>query len=324
MVEKLEDLGFDNSILTDNLVYIFNKKNSKGKELDPYKIKNDFYNDFYAFFSTIDLNDRQKKKIELFKKVVIDKSEINLETEINCLTKANKDKIMNLKEKKELNQESLEKVLGDELLKVLESKGNEKHDDYTKYRKMFTRYRPSVYDKKTFKLEEIPEYKLYYTRDIKKLQKAAEAAESCLTEEDIKSHVQDPGIIYLVLEKDGKVSGYERFMLTFTHKLEPVLAIDTMEIGNKDWENNKDALKVMGLVAAQFCLDLNAKYAIINDDGRVKYGPKQAFGNQEMKVKLKKFGKNYEYCYGFYNLSNEEFQEYSGVYVLMQNWKIKK
>lgn len=101
----------------------------------------------------------------------------------------------------------------------------------------------------------------------------------------------------------------------------PALAVDTIEIGRKAFEVHQDAIRAMGLAVVWLGLDAHVKY-VLGDDARVKFGPRQAFGNKSMKIKLNKQG--ITTLGGSYTF---KFDTATGLYegepfVLMQNWQV--
>lgn len=83
---------------------------------------------------------------------------------------------------------------------------------------------------------------------------------------------------------------------------------------------HEDAIRAMGLAVVQLGLDAHVKY-VLGEDARVKFGPRQAFGNKSMKIKLQKQGLKSDYKYTL------KYDATTGLYegepfVLMQNWQV--
>lgn len=182
-------------------------------------------------------------------------------------------------------------------------------------KRVMSRYNPSFYDPKSFGIRDPPEYVISVCDKKRELSRAVKIADACLSWKEVRNSIDDEGTINLVLRKDGEIAGYERIFLMTTKKGEPVLGIDNLEVGRKNFNKHTDSIKAMGLAAIQLGLDCNAKY-VIGEDARVKYGPRQAYGNKEKKVRLTQI--NIPSMSPHYRIR----QDHTGtVYVLMENWR---
>jgi len=209
---------------------------------------------------------------------------------------------------------SLRNIFSDELIFILMSSSVPKTKVVT-YTSILTRYNPSVYDPKNFGITDLQEYEISVCRKKTELGKAVKNSGACLNRNQIKESIDDEGTVNLVLRKDGETIGYARAFLMVSDKDEPVLAFDNFETGRKDFERHTDSIKAMGLAGIQLGLDSNIKY-VVGDDARVKYGPKQAYGNKEKKIQLKQI--NPEPISPHYRIK----AECKGtVQVLMENWR---
>jgi hypothetical protein len=183
------------------------------------------------------------------------------------------------------------------------------------YTSILTRYNPSVYDPKNFGITDLPEYEIAVCRRKTELSQAVKNSGACLNWNQVRASIDDEGTVSLVLRRDGETIGYARAFLMVSDKDEPVLAFDNFETGRKDFERHTDSIKAMGLAGIQLGLDSNMKY-VVGEDSRVRYGPKQAYGNKEKKIQLKQI--NPEPISPHYRIN----AEHKGtVQVLMENWK---
>jgi hypothetical protein len=174
-----------------------------------------------------------------------------------------------------------------------------------------------------------PKYTFKLSRCKKTLGSAITNAQACLTSGDINVFSSDPATLNLIAYGDSyttqnKPIGYTRLFISKENRGEPSLAIDTMEVGNKEFSNHWDWVRTMSLAIMQLGIDLGVKY-IFGSDSRVKYGPRQAFGNlYRDPARLYKLGETTHqgwggrgtYCYGFNNTHKWEGK----TSVLFKNW----
>ena len=118
------------------------------------------------------------------------------------------------------------------------------------------------------------------SRDPKLISEAATESGGCINYDIIKAHTSERGTFYLVAFDKDKPIGYSRlFMTKKAEDSQPILAIDTMEVGHKQFTENTDKVRAMGLAINQLCLDANVQTAI-GIDARVKYGYSDGFKNK--------------------------------------------
>ncbi len=226
-------------------------------------------------------------------------------------------------------------IIFSELIKILETAGPEHRDTYESCKIFWERYDPTQYllenikslsEGHVTKRDLKKEYKFRVSKDPQVLCRAAINADSCLKDKmDMNQwYSSDPGTINLIVEAREKIQGYVRCFLMKTKKNESVLAIDTLEIGHKDFLKYNDYVRAMGLATIQLGRDLGVKY-IVGTEGRLKFGMQQGFRNKKMKTKLQKLGEvNYEgksyrpYSFEFNKTTGEWEGEVSVVY---QSWK---
>jgi hypothetical protein len=161
------------------------------------------------------------------------------------------------------------------------------------------------------------------------LAKAITNAGACLKDGDIDSFTEDPGTLNLIAynSKEEPI-GYTRFVLTKENKGEATLGMDTIEVGHKHFNSYWDWMRTTGLASMQLGLDMGAKY-VVGDDGRVAYGPRQAFGNYYRDpTKLYKIGETDYKSWGgrgLYSFHFDKHRSCSGkTSILFRNWNNSK
>jgi len=172
-------------------------------------------------------------------------------------------------------------------------------------------------------------YTIKIASDYKLVRKAAMATNgSCLRDylaSEFKHWMTDPGTIYLVGSVNGKIKGYTRLFLLRRHdkdsgKTIPVVGIDTIEPPRKDFHQYQGFVSAMGLAAIQLAMDMNAS-EIIGEDGRIKFGIRQAYSNTQREYELSKIGRVNgirQYCFEVHTRSRD-----ITAHLLMKNWKYK-
>jgi len=181
------------------------------------------------------------------------------------------------------------------------------------YKRLLSKYNPSIYDPKNFGIGGPPEYLISIGHRKRELKEAVKTADACLTWRQVKYAIEDEGTINMVLRRDREISGYERMFLMTTREGEPVLAIDNLEVERKNFDKHTDSIKAMALGAIQLGLGCNVKY-VVGEDARVKYGPRQAYGNKSKEVHLTQI--NIPSMAPHYRIRQEHI---GTVYVLMEN-----
>lgn len=163
-------------------------------------------------------------------------------------------------------------------------------------------------------------YELEVSRDPKKVKESAMATNSsCISNYslgDFRRWVSDPGTIFLIAKQNGRFKGYVRNFLMKDQDDNLVLAVDTMEPPGKRFQEYIGLVNAMGLATVQLGLDIGARYIVANDS-RIRYGPREAFGNKEKRMKLKKIGKKGDIITYRFNASGGEHCPH----VLMENWR---
>ncbi|MDP2908968.1 MAG: hypothetical protein Q8N77_04140 [Nanoarchaeota archaeon] len=316
--------GLNVSALVDGRKYLIGKTSEKDV-VDPLKIRQECLNDYVAYCENkIDSNNpKELKKLEFAKRVLGNDLGLVLNDYLGFLYKNTRK---NLKDKVSVQDlcRPLKEIPGKEEVKgVLEEAVVEEFSTFLQSVKsderkeslelVLKKYKPGVYSK----LAASGFYELEISRSPQRVKQAARATGSCIMDKrlsDFKNELLDPGVVYFIAKKNGRVKGYSRMFLMVNSKNQPVLAVDTMEPPEKEFEENKDLISAMALASVQLGLDVGAKY-VVSNDSRIVYGPKEAFGKTERKMKLKKLGKEAQNVYCFDN-------DYEGSpYVLMHNWK---
>jgi len=217
-----------------------------------------------------------------------------------------------------------------ELIKTLEAAGKEHAKKFNDFKTVWERYNPREYDlslreneKKQFS------YRFSITKNPDEWNKAASKASSCLWGDKLLRTfyvANDLGTINLLAYKENEIQGYLRmFLMNRTKEDETVLALDSLEVPHKEFSRHKDLVRAMGLAAVQLGLDANFKY-VFGADSRVRYGPRQAFGNKYAEIRLKKLGliinkdeQHYRHCFHFDSVKGECKRKAA---VLMHNWRV--
>ncbi len=220
-------------------------------------------------------------------------------------------------------------MIASEMIKILETAGKEHSEVYNAYKIFWERYVPYEFDLtfiyalsdgkvSTNKLQN--KYTFAVRKSEKPLDNAVTDSLSCLEDADIKIFTEDEGTVNLIEygeNLDGKNNqpiGYVRFFLMKTNKGDSALCLDTLEIGDKKFQEYNDHVRAMGLAAIQLMLDSNVKY-LLGEDARVAHGLRQGFGDKYMKTKLQKLGTRMI-------LANDQIRgPYSYMYDALGNWK---
>lgn len=224
-----------------------------------------------------------------------------------------------------------------ELLSIMETAGKDNQQVYTDFSTVWNRFKPQIYDLSTTEFRNEfrhvfnngglkSQYRFSVTRDPDLLFRAVKNSGACLNEKGVKTFVGDKGTVNLCAYHGNNLIGYIRFFLMKANDNKLALALDTLEVGGKEFDNNIDTVRAMGLASIQFGLDANVKY-ILGGEGRVSCGLRQAFGNRYMKTNLKKLGltnfgrhsRNGPYSYRFDSSTGEYKSKTS---LLMLNWRI--
>jgi hypothetical protein len=184
-----------------------------------------------------------------------------------------------------------------------------------------TKYSAEVYQKDLRK-----EYSFRCNSDEKTLETAVKSSGACLEPEDISLYTWDPGTLNLIGYRGEYPIGYTRLFLTEDGEGKSALALDTMEVGHKEFEKHWDWMRAMGLATMQLGLDLGVKY-IFGGDSRVKYGPRQAFGDvYKNKTRLRKIGEEEIERWGITGTMEFDFSKAYPIWegktsILFRNWR---
>jgi len=180
-------------------------------------------------------------------------------------------------------------------------------------------------DQGEFPTELLPAYIFSVERNMSRLEEAAQKSRSCMHGQDIVGFLNDPGSVNFVQLVDGRPDGYGRILyMTDKDTGKPVFAVDTYEVGHKQFLKRNDRLRAMGLATIQLALDSGVQ-DLIGKDKRVSYGLRQAFGNKQQKYNLKKHGilntqgQHSFFCYKDYNHQGEIDGQKSAM--LFHNWR---
>jgi hypothetical protein len=173
------------------------------------------------------------------------------------------------------------------------------------------------------------QYSFQLSRNKRTLAKAINISGACLGDRDIEVFTEDPGTLNLIAyNSQEEPIGYTRYLLSKENKGEATLAIDTMEVGHKMFNSHWDWMRAMSLATIQLGLDTGIKY-VVGNDGRVVYGPRQAFGNlYRNETKLSKIGESMYRSWGgrgTYCFNSSDKRDWSGkTSILFRNWNNSK
>jgi len=223
----------------------------------------------------------------------------------------------------------------DELSLLVSAKSNGKSvpDAITRMREVVEKFKPGEYtDVFECDSNKGKRYTIKITSDHNLVKRAAMSTnESCIRRElasQFKEWVSDPGTIYLVGYQNGRLRGYTRLFLMnkqdrASGSTTPLLALDTIEPPRKDFHKYQGFVNAMGLAALQLSLDINAS-EFIGEDGRIKFGIRQAYSNTQKDYTLRKLGRTSNlrtYCFSIFD-SGKAGIEYSA-HLIMKNWRYK-
>ncbi len=348
---EVRDLGLNTDILIEGKTYTIGTK-KEGNTINPRKIKEAAIADYLWYCESVvdPSNPKEQKKLAFAKGVLRGDAFLPIYDNLGNLYKPTREKLKsgfgNKLKKGETPEHIqdpqertlLEDVAQEELRILLRGKKIGKKNDSLEL--VLAKYKPEIYEENLnhtsfYMLDSITDfiakikskiqgntYEIEFTRDPVKVKKAAEAtvlndSGSCINHESLDTFARwtsDTGTLFLVGKQNGVLKGYARMYITKNEKEEPVLFVDTIEPPRKDFEEHKGFVNAMSLAAVQLGLDIGVK-CVVGNDGRIKYGPKQAFGSTERKMTLEKVGRGDYQPYTF--LDKKE----TTPYVLMQNWR---
>ena len=134
-------------------------------------------------------------------------------------------------------------------------------------------------------------YAVEHLTEVDEMLEAGEASGSCIggSEHCFQQYADDEYSMISEIRKDGESLGYLRNFLMEDEDGNEFLAMDTVELDHKNFDQNRDAVKAAGMASIQMMYDLDADY-LVGSDARVKYGVRQAYGNTEKSVRGQKLG----------------------------------
>lgn len=179
------------------------------------------------------------------------------------------------------------------------------------YQDFFHRFRPEKYQER---LEDDTEYTVHTVLGRNKLTEAAYTLGTChvdyggdrenpvtdnLLKEIQMMHHRDPYTFVHAIGKDDELAGYVRSFLMEDSGGDEFLAIDTVEARNvhgiemknieKSMEDKDDVIAAGTLAAIAHGERLGADY-VAGRDARVKFGPRQGYGNTSKDIEYSKIG----------------------------------
>ncbi|MFH1065169.1 MAG: hypothetical protein V1734_01545 [Nanoarchaeota archaeon] len=286
--------------------------------INPDSIRDGFAKYFAAYCGKIAGSEKEQKKIRLIMKILGNDEDIVIDEHMSSLSKSTRQSLdekvgrIMLKGKfgslSDAEKQAIRREMPNEMRIFLQSKP--KNDKTKALGLVAEKFHPEGYNIES-------QYVFRLTKNAEELQAATIAAGSCIRKREWEYYaadLSDNGSVYLTAFHNKEIKGYARMFIMKNDKEEPVLAIDTIEPPKQDFEGSKDLIKAMCLASVQLGMDIGAKYIVCND-ARINYGPKEAFGNTERKMKLTKIGRKDT---TYYKMRHD----YTGdVYVLMQNWR---
>ncbi|MDD4877793.1 MAG: hypothetical protein PHO02_02020 [Candidatus Nanoarchaeia archaeon] len=306
-------MGFDISAIAIKEYAVGGEKGIK-----PELMRDEFALSFAEYCEKTVSSEKEQKKVQLIKRVLDNDGSLVMDEYMGAISKATRQRLdekigrimlknrfgsLSGDEKREIKKEMI-----NEMKIMLQSKP--KNPKTKSLELVAEKFHPEEY-----RIE--GEYLFRLTKNAEEMQAATKAAESCIRKRGIEFYskdLSDRGAICLTAFHNNEIKGYVRMFLMGNDKNEPVLAIDTIEPPKQNFDGSKDLIKAMCLAAIELGMDIGAKQVVCND-ARINYGPKEAFGNTERKVKLMKLGRKDT---TYYKMRHE----YSGdVFVLMQNWR---
>ncbi|MEF8880606.1 MAG: hypothetical protein V5A72_02130, partial [Candidatus Nanohaloarchaea archaeon] len=115
---------------------------------------------------------------------------------------------------------------------------------------------------------------------------------------------RDPGTIYHAIGKDRDLHGYVRSFILEDFDGKNFAGIDTVEVPKSggleveqvagDFEERSDVISAGVLGAAAMFISLGLDY-VAGKEGRIKYGPRDAFGNTRKPIEYRKLGDTVPY-----------------------------
>ena len=328
----LKKVSIEIDTLKEEREYVFGGSHENCITLNPFQIRKKCIDDYIAYFEENAETEKDKKKAELARKVFSEDAGLIINEYMPFISKNTKIRI-----RQELGKAAekeyapagngLERILFDVRKKkieeiILEEIGiGLQQKPMTEKRKalelVLKKFHPEVYLAPPAPKGEFG-YVISATKNAEEVKNAAIATgSSCIRNDPISKFSRDAsdyGLIFLVGRDNEGLKGYARMYLMRNENEELVLGIDTIEPPGKDFVRYIGLVHAFSLAAIQLSLEIGAKY-VVSRDPRIKYGPREAFGNTERNMKLNKIGKrDVTRCHMPHNHSGD-------VFVLMQNWR---
>jgi hypothetical protein len=189
----------------------------------------------------------------------------------------------------------------EEMLQTLYGQALNRDEEFKREVESFERVLKN-YDMEPYReiVENDHEYEVEHLTEQDEMLRAADASGSCIEDIDryFAKYAEDEYSMISEVRKDGESMGYIRNFLMEDDSGHEFLALDTVEIDHKNFDQNSDVVRAAGMASIQMMYDLEADY-LVGSDSRVKYGLRQAFGNTEKSVRGRKIGDRRVKSYSF-------------------------
>lgn len=271
----------------DELEPLYTVDRGEGRELDPFRFEERAADDFISFWEK-ELGEHDNVDLE-YAEQVLKKERSGTET--------------GLQERFNLQPHSMEALDGDsdnpvydavveEMVQTLYGQALNKPEGFKQEVEAFERvmknYDTGVYSEL---LDNHHSYSVEHLTSKEEMMDAANSSGSCIrnSERYFEEYEEDEFSLISEVRKDGEAMGYLRNFVMEDENGDQFLAVDTIEIDHKSFEENQDVVKAAGMAAVQMMYDLELDYAV-GSDARVRYGVRQAYGSSEKTVSGQKLG----------------------------------
>lgn len=186
------------------------------------------------------------------------------------------------------------------------------------FKHFFHRYDPSVYAEV---FDTGNTYTIDLLDDVPEAKTMLKASGSCIRERDTyaEEYMEDDYTLFFGLRKNRKPLGYMRAFVMEDGDDDSFLAVDTMEIDHKHFEENSDVVKACGLAAIQTGIELGHAY-VAGTDARIRFGPRQAYSSTERSIDYHKYGPSVQdYVFRTGDPYDEEGYWSNSAYLLVEN-----
>ncbi|MEF8880386.1 MAG: hypothetical protein V5A72_00970 [Candidatus Nanohaloarchaea archaeon] len=205
----------------------------------------------------------------------------------------------------------------EELVQTLYGQALNKDEGFKEDVEAFERFLKG-YDPEPYReiVENSHTYTIEHLTDSGRMLEAGEASGSFIEGRAryFEEYAEDEFSMITEIRKDGDRLGYMRNFLMEDEDGNEFLAMDTIEVDHKNFDENKDAVRAAGMASIQMMYDLDADY-LVGSDARVKYGVRQAYGSSEKSVTGEKLGDQSVKDYSF----NTAGTDGKSAYLLMEN-----